>query len=174
MELAGEMGRKASGRMALPFTARDDYAVAKGTAAVTLDLAALDRRYGLAAEPEPRDALVYDLPLPFTGSRAGFTETLAEDASEHPWANMPVTLVLRVEDGRGQSGETGALHLTLPGRRFFDPVAAAVAEMRRDLLWTRGNGLRVSRMPPGHHQRTRGPFAQRTRLSDAAGGDAAA
>jgi uncharacterized protein (TIGR02302 family) len=27
----------------------------------------------------------------------------------------------------------------LPGRRFFDPLAAAVIEMRRDLLWTRDN-----------------------------------
>ena len=31
---------------------------------------------------------------------------------------------------------------SLPGRRFFDPMAAAVIELRRDLLWSRENAAR--------------------------------
>ena len=40
-----------------------------------------------------------------------------------------------VTDASGQVAEAPPLSLTLPGRRFFDPFAAAVVEMRRDLLW---------------------------------------
>ncbi len=137
-----EIGRKADGRMALPFTASDDYGVIGGTAVITLDMAAVDRRYGLVTDPEPREPLIYDLPMPLTGKRTQFTEALAENASEHPWANLPVVIALSVKDGRAQVGEAEPLHLTLPGRRFFDPVAAAVIEMRRDLLWSRENGAR--------------------------------
>jgi len=137
-----QIGRKADGRMSLPFTATDDYGVTGGTATITLDTAALDRRYGLSAEPEKRDPLVYDLPMPLTGKRTQFTEALAENASEHPWTNLPVVIALSVKDGRAQVGVAEPLHLTLPGRRFFDPVAAAVIEMRRDLLWSRENGAR--------------------------------
>ncbi len=137
-----QIGRKADGRMSLPFTAGDDYGVTGGTATITLDLAALDRRYGLTAQPEPRDPLVFDLPLPISGKRTGFSEVLAENASEHPWANLPVVIALEVKDGRNQTGAAEPLHLVLPGRRFFDPVAAAVIETRRDLLWTRQNGAR--------------------------------
>lgn len=137
-----QIGRKADGRMTLSFTAKDDHGVTGGTATITLDTAALDRRYGLAAAPEPREPLVYDLPMPISGKRTQFSEVLAENASEHPWANLPVVISLVVTDGRKQTGTTEPLHLTLPGRRFFDPVAAAVIEMRRDLLWSRENGAR--------------------------------
>jgi uncharacterized protein (TIGR02302 family) len=33
--------------------------------------------------------------------------------------------------------------VTLPGRRFFDPLAAALIEMRRDILWNRINAPRA-------------------------------
>jgi uncharacterized protein (TIGR02302 family) len=34
----------------------------------------------------------------------------------------------------------------LPARRFFDPLAAAVIEQRRDLLWARANATRVAQV----------------------------
>jgi uncharacterized protein (TIGR02302 family) len=34
----------------------------------------------------------------------------------------------------------------LPGRRFFDPLAAAIVEQRRDLLWNRENAIRVTQV----------------------------
>ncbi len=97
--LLGVAERRADGKMAQPFHAMDDYAVVSGHARITLDLAAVPRRYGLRAEPEPREDLVFDLPMPFSGSRADFTEQIVEDASKHPWANLPVKLTLEVEDG---------------------------------------------------------------------------
>ena len=144
--ITGKVMREADGTMSQPFTAADDYAVTSGRAIIELDPAAIDRRYGLAPDPEPREALVYDLPMPITGSRADFAEALVEDASKHPWANLPVKMTFEVADGRDQTGRSGTEALTLPGRRFFDPVAAAVIELRRDLLWTRDNGPRVSQV----------------------------
>ena len=83
------------GQMSLPFEARDDYGVVSGTARITLDLDAVDRRHGLVPDPEPREALTLDLPMPLTGDRAAFTETLIENLSQHPWAHLPVTLPCR-------------------------------------------------------------------------------
>jgi len=140
---SGEMGRDGDGAMKQVFTATDDHGVTGGKATIRLDLAAVERRFGLATEPEPREDFVVDLPMPISGSRTEFTETLAEDASEHPWANLPVTITLTVEDGRGQTGATAPKNVILPGRRFFDPLGAAIIEMRRDLLWSRANAPRV-------------------------------
>lgn len=143
---AGAINRQADGVMSQPFTARDDYAVLRGRAEFTLDTDRLNRRHGLAADPESQETLVYDLPLPFAGSRADFTETLVEDASKHVWSNLPVRMRLFVEDSRGQFGQSDLREILLPGRRFFDPLAAAVAEMRRDILWSRENGRRSAQI----------------------------
>ncbi|HBM39113.1 MAG TPA: ATPase, partial [Sulfitobacter sp.] len=55
------------------------------------------------------------------------------------WANLPVTVTLSVLDASEQQATTPPTQMTLPGRRFFDPLAAAVIEQRRDLLWAKGN-----------------------------------
>ena len=142
--LMGVAERRADGKFAQPFVATDDYAVLRGQARITLDLAGISRIYGLTLAPEERPDLVFELPMPFSGSRADFSETLVEDASRHPWANLPVKLELEVEDGRGQLGRSEPYQLTLPGRRFFDPLASALIEARRDLLWNRENAPRVA------------------------------
>ena len=36
--------------------------------------------------------------------------------------------------------------VTLPGRRFFDPLAAALIETRRDLLWSTANAARSAQI----------------------------
>ena len=146
-ELLAEGARTTfDGQMSRPFRARDDYGVTGGTATFRLDSDALDRRYGLATDPDPRDPIVLELPLPITGNRADFTETLIENLSEHPWAHLPVTLTLEVTDAAGQTGATTPQKMALPARRFFDPMAAAVIEQRRDLLWAKSNGRRVVQM----------------------------
>ncbi|MFP4044860.1 MAG: DUF4175 family protein, partial [Rhodosalinus sp.] len=73
--LAGEAEASAQGEMTLPFAASDDYGVVAGTARLELDLAAVDRQYGLAAEPETRPAIEVPLPMPVSGDRADFEET---------------------------------------------------------------------------------------------------
>ncbi|MGR3570287.1 TIGR02302 family protein [Brevirhabdus sp.] len=134
------------GALKLGFEAHDDYGVQSGTATLTLDRARRDRRYGLAVEPEPRDSVVVDLPMTISGDRADFTETLVQDFADHPWAGLPVTITLSVRDALDQQGQTPPLNMTMPGRRFFDPVAASIAEQRRDILWSRENGPRAARI----------------------------
>ena len=91
------------GEMSQSFIANDDYGVVAGTATVTLDLDLVDRSYGLAVDPEPRAALILDLPMPFNGDRQRFEETLIEDLSEHPFANLTVSILFEVEDALGQT-----------------------------------------------------------------------
>ena len=143
---SGEMGREADGRFKQAFTTSDDYGVVAGQVTITLDLVAVDRRYGLAAEPEARDPVILDLPMPVTGDRAAFTETLVDDLSEHPFANLPVIMAFAATDAAGNSGMAAPLAVALPGKRFFDPLAAALIEMRRDLLWARTNAPRATQI----------------------------
>ena len=133
----------ANGEMAQAFVADDDYAVVSGTATIALDLDRVDRRFGLAVAPDPIDPLILDLPMPFTGSRANFEETLIDNLSEHPLANLPVTVTFAVTDAREQIGVAAPEQMILPGRRFFRPIAKAVIEQRRDLLWSAENDRRV-------------------------------
>ncbi|WP_281968400.1 TIGR02302 family protein [Roseovarius nanhaiticus] len=134
------------GQMSQPYAATDDYGVVGGSATFALDLNAVDRRYGLAPAPEPREPIALDLPLPITGDRTDFTEALVENLSEHPWAHLPVTLTITAEDATGQTGSSTPMPMELPARRFFDPLAAAIIEQRRDLLWSRENGRRVAQV----------------------------
>ncbi len=130
----------------MPYAAQDDYGVEAGEARFRLDLASVDRRYGLEIEPEDRPDLVVPLPIPIAGDRDEFEEALVEDFSKHPWANLPVTLELTVLDAAEQQGVSDQSQLSLPGRRFFDPLAATVIEMRRDILWNRENTDRAAQI----------------------------
>jgi uncharacterized protein (TIGR02302 family) len=140
---AGKIDRDAEGRFKQPFAARDDYGVTKGWVSIALDLPAVDRRYGLTADPEPRAPVVLDLPLPMTRDRTKVAQVLVDDLSKDIMANLPVTLTFTAADAAGQSASAAPLHVVLPARRFFDTLAAAVVELRRDLLWNRSNAARV-------------------------------
>jgi uncharacterized protein (TIGR02302 family) len=144
--LAGEPEVAALGEMRLPFAARDDYGVEAGEARIILDLASVKRVYGLRANPDPRAEIVVPLPMPIAGNRAAFEENIIDDFSKHPWANLPVKITLNVLDAAEQTGATLPQDLVLPGRRFFDPTAAAVIEMRRDLLWSKTNATRMAQV----------------------------
>lgn len=146
IEITGALTREREGKMQLPFAAEDDYGITGGAAQITLDLAQVDRRFGLATDPEPREALVIDLPLPISGNRAKFSDMILEDVSKHPFANLPVEIRLTATDAMAQQGEAPVLQGVLPGKRFFDPLAAAIIEMRRDLLWNRSNAPRAAQI----------------------------
>ncbi len=146
VELTGGVEADAMGEMSQPFLAMDDYGVESGTAEIALDLANLDRRHGLTIDPDPIEPLLLDLPMPFNGDRTDFEEFLIENLSEHPLANLPVTLTLDVTDAAGQVGQAEPEQMVLPGRRFFQPTAKAIIEQRRDLMWSKANGPRVAQV----------------------------
>ena len=142
--LDGEIDVSYDGEAQIPFTATDDYAVAEGVARIELALTEVDRRYGLQVEPEQRAAIELPLPMPIAGDRSEFTETLIDNFSQHPWANLPVTLNMTVTDEADQMGEALPEVIDLPGRRFFDPMAAAIIELRQSILWNRENASDVA------------------------------
>ena len=146
IEFDGPIAQGQGGRMEAPFTARDDYGVTGGRMEIVLDLPEVDRRHGLAIEPEPREAIVLDLPMTITGDRRDFSETAMDDFSKHPWANLPVAAELFAVDAAGQENLSAPQFATLPGRRFFDPLAKSIIEQRRDLLWNRDNATRVAQV----------------------------
>ena len=143
VEVTGPVQADAMGALALPFAAKDDYGVMAGQAVIALDLDAVDRSFGLSVEPDAREPVVVDLPMPFSGDRTEFEELLIDDFSQHPFANLPVTVTMSVTDASGQEGVAAPEPMVLPGRRFFQPVARAVIEQRRDLLWAQSNSRRV-------------------------------
>jgi uncharacterized protein (TIGR02302 family) len=146
IEITGPAEATAVGEMTLPFAARDDYGVEFGSAQITLDLDAIDRRYGLATQPDPREAIVVPLPTPITGDRRDYAESLIENFSQHPFSNLPVIVTLTAQDALEQTTQAEGTPMTLPGRRFFDPMAAAVIEQRRDLLWAAANVGRIAQV----------------------------
>lgn len=139
----GTISREKGGRFKQGFKVADDYGITRGQVTIALDLPRVDRRYGLAADPQDLAPVVLDLPLPRKGERDDFLGALVDDLSQSVLANMPVTLTFSVTDAAGQEGASAPVAVTLPGKRFFDPVAAALIEMRRDLLWTRANAPRT-------------------------------
>lgn len=162
VELTGPVEADAMGEMSQPFLGFDDYGVDSGTATIALDLGAVERRHGLAVDPDGIDPLVLDLPMPFNGDRADFEAFLVENLSEHPLANLPVTLKMQVVDASGQVGESPAEPMILPGRRFFQPFAKAVIEQRRDLMWARANAPRVAQIMRAISHRPEGLFSNET------------
>ncbi|MCR8827390.1 TIGR02302 family protein [Pseudosulfitobacter koreensis] len=146
VEILDDPESAALGEMTLPFGASDDYGVEAGEARIALNLDNVERRYGLTPVPEERPEIIVPLPMPIAGDRRAFEENFVEDFSEHPWANLPVTITLSVLDAAEQQTESVPRDITLPGRRFFDPLAAAIIEMRRDLLWNRSNAERSAQV----------------------------
>lgn len=139
IQRTGDIEVAYDGAALIPFAAQDDFGVEYGEARIVLALDEVDRRYGRAREPESRAAIKVPLPMPVAGSRVEFKENMGGNFSLHPWANLPVRLEMSVTDGRGQVARTEPELITLPGRRFFDPLAAAVIEQRQALLWNREN-----------------------------------
>jgi uncharacterized protein (TIGR02302 family) len=131
-----------SGALQFAFEASDDYGVVDARARVEIDAEVLRRDVSSDTVFEPA---VFELPLPLTGNTASAAEEVVQDLTEHPWGGLPVVLTLTAEDGAGQITEV-AHRMTLPQRAFYDPLAKAVIEERRDLAWSRENGPRVHRV----------------------------
>ncbi len=146
IEATGPAEASAAGGFTMPFEAYDDYGIESGVALIELDFDQLDRRYGLALAPEDSTAIEVPVPLPLTGARKDFEETLLEDFSKHPWANLPVKITLSATDEAGNTGTSEPAEIELAARHFFNGTAAAVVELRRDLLWNRENGARVAQL----------------------------
>ena len=139
VELTGEITRTVQGSVQLPYAARDDYGITGGVVEIKLDMDKLDRRFGLVLEPENTDPIRFDLPVPFRADVKDIKETVVEDLAKHSWAGLPVEISLRVNDAAGNVAAIDPVYMPMPGKRFFDTLAAALVEQRRDILWNRDN-----------------------------------
>jgi uncharacterized protein (TIGR02302 family) len=144
--MIGSLERTATGETRLAYEAKDDHGVVAARAEIALDAGRVERRFGLAVEPQLPPSLTADLPQPMTGDADELAETLVEDFSKHPLAGLPVTVTLVAEDAIGQTGTSGRVEAVLPMRRFYDPLAQALIEQRRDLLWSTANARRVTQV----------------------------
>lgn len=114
-----------SGALGLTYSLSDDYGVVEARA----EIAPLDPD---AAGTEARplfEAPVIPLSLPQLRTRQGVGETI-RDLTSHPWAGAKVKMTLVARDEAEQEGRSPPLEVTLPARRFTEPLARAVVEQR--------------------------------------------
>jgi uncharacterized protein (TIGR02302 family) len=117
--------RQSPGGIRLAFTLDDDYGIAKGE--VVMERATNPRpgHTPRTLYPAPRA----DLPL-----RLGQGE-IAVPTEDHPWAGEEVNIRIRVEDDIGQKAESEAKVVRLPQKPFSHPLARALVEQRRNLVF---------------------------------------
>ena len=143
IDFNGEVSRTLQGEMEVPYIASDDYGILGASLTVDLDISKVDRVYGLALDPEPRDPLLIDIPLPFTADTSIVEDILVDNHAKHPWATLPSQLTLNAVDADGNTGASDPLETIMPGKRFFDALSKGIVEVRRDLLWNRANAERT-------------------------------
>lgn len=123
----------------LSFTAADDYGVASAKAIIT----PLGKDGKTKAKSKP---LIIDLPLSSTTAKT-LDQTVYRDLTAHPYAGLPVEIVLIATDGAGQSSKSKPRHFRLPARVFTNPLARALIEQRQKLAFGDSNARdHVARM----------------------------
>ncbi len=141
----GPMVNEPGGVLEIPLRISDDYGVASLEIEFQLDSEGIERLHGLAAEHDPAKPQTFPIPLPYGGSRTEIETKFRGGFESHPWAGLPVRIVATATDSAGQPGRSEDWFAVLPEREFLDPVAAALAEQRRDLMWSGANADRVAR-----------------------------
>jgi uncharacterized protein (TIGR02302 family) len=129
----------ASGALSFSYTLGDDYGVTSAEALIEpADKATLkaDARPLLPAPSVP-------LSLPQMRARSGGAETI-KDLTAHPWAGAKVKITLVARDDAGQEGRSEPVEITLPARRFTNPISRAVVEQRAKLAMDANNAGRVA------------------------------
>ena len=111
------------------YKAEDDYGVASAAAEFHL----LDDNGEPRLRDGPWQAPEISLPLP-GGSPKSVENQTFKDLTAHPWAGLPVEMVLKARDVAGQAGYSERHRFTLPQREFNKPLARAVIEQRRELV----------------------------------------
>jgi uncharacterized protein (TIGR02302 family) len=117
------------GSLTLAYKVADQYGVASAEANFARPLIDGKAPQGRALVEPPKMALQ----LPGGANGIGEAQTTS-DLSEHPWAGAHVTMVLSAHDLAGEVGSSEPIALTLPQRRFNNPLARALVEQRRDLV----------------------------------------
>jgi len=122
IELDGPPRANARGSLSLAYKTADDYGVVSAEAVFSRP----DAPRALYAPPQ--------MPLTLPRSRDGLGEGKATlDLADSPFAGAKAALTLVAHDEAGNEGRSAASEVTLPQRRFSQPLARALVELRRDL-----------------------------------------
>ena len=116
-----------SGSLTLHYEIHDPYGIRDVGGAV-------DAPNQLKDAPKHR---LYDPPtlaLPLPGSSGSGEMRTTVDLSEHPWAGAHVTLTLLAKSISEMEAKSSSVEMDLPQRRFANPLARALVELRRDLV----------------------------------------
>ncbi len=133
-----------SGAFSLPWKVTDDYGVTSLSGQVAL------RRDGL-------DIDKIDIDSPFLAQAPEFAISMRkvnprqaegksfQDLTAHPWAGLPVEIVIEGLDQAGQTGRSDVVKLSLPERQFSKPLAQALVEQRKNIFFQPDNQRDVVR-----------------------------
>jgi uncharacterized protein (TIGR02302 family) len=127
--LTGRPQANLRGSLTLAYKLADQYGVASAEANFARPLIDGKAPQGRALVEPPKMALQ----LPGGANGIGEAQTTS-DLSEHPWAGARVAMVLSAHDLAGEVGSSEPIALTLPQRRFNNPLARVLVEQRRDLV----------------------------------------
>jgi len=118
-------------RLAFTLVTEDDYGIVSGRLVMRIDP---DQERPLDAPPFDAATLSETRIIDLDGVTGppGERQSIL-DLQADPWAGLAVLAKVVVADGAGQTGETGEASVTLPARRFFNPLAKAVLEQRQTL-----------------------------------------
>lgn len=149
VEMVAPPQRAGDGRLGLTYAAVDDYGVVRAWVVIALDEDALVGGYAPdAAEPQiievaaPRGGGYVEGGGPPDLSNATVVDV---DVADHPWSGLPVVVSLRVEDAIGQTDETRAAVVTMPDLLISEPMAKALVEQRRLMIWNIDAAARATR-----------------------------
>ncbi|MEM8934975.1 MAG: DUF4175 family protein [Pseudomonadota bacterium] len=130
-------------QLAFTLELEDDYGIAKGALILRLDP---EQQRALDA-PDFDSATLDETRRIEIASIAGAPgqREIVVNLQEDPWAGLSVIARVAVEDGAGQTSATEEASVTLPERAFFNPLARAVVEQRRELSVAGSQWPRVGR-----------------------------
>lgn len=137
--LKGDIKSNARGSMTLAYKIEDDYGVVGAEAEFKDPI--------LRGKPVTSRILVEapKMPLALASGPGGLGDgETTGDLSEHPWAGATVTMTLTARDEAGNTGRSEPKQIVLPQRTFVKPLARALVEQRRNLVFSPDDRKRVS------------------------------
>jgi uncharacterized protein (TIGR02302 family) len=127
-EITGDMSLTATGAFMVPWEVSDDYGVASLGGSIELS-----EESGLGDTALPYELPEFSVNLPRLNPRQAEGRAF-QDLTEHPWAGLEAVIRLEARDQAGQSGYSAPVAFTLPERRFRQPLARALVELRQRLV----------------------------------------
>lgn len=123
------------------YVLHDDYGIGAAFLSVELDEALRPRALKdekldgeVAANKPEENERQFDIVLPVSsGGEKSISERTVLDLTDHHYAGLDVVAQLVVSDLGGQEGRSDVVRFRLPQRDFFEPLALAIVEQRRNL-----------------------------------------